>query len=307
MLPEQGISVGDEKWENLFWHQRQKEDGELKNVENNVTKDLLFFIRSPECLRTRDAFTKFISTKIKISKKDLSEIIRVSSQISDKELKTLPKKDAYLLFLSKSTTPNEKKPGRGGDKIIIDAMIEYNDVILFLEAKTDSKKDPVQLKKYAKKIEEGGFRLMKRKREIWHTIDWDELYGVLSDAEKKSQVKIEKFLIEQYLDCLRVMRLTDDFYGFYGNDQSSFNHDVRCLINFAAIKSQKGEKLEMQTSGEKGKEREKKNDSWVKSYFGKLGKEKSKNLHFTTNVNLDEFKVVLTLHDPNKKLRSKEI
>ena len=278
MFPEQATDVGDNKWENLFWHQPQSADGELKDIENNVTKDLLFLIQSNDCPKTQKQFRKLIKEKTK--QEDVRNILRIDCQISDKSLEELPKKKAWLFFLSKKN-PDECTDEKNKKRILIDGLIEFENHIIFLEVKTDSPKSNEQLDRYVRALTRAFGGQYQEKIDV----DWDEIYTKLNDARKETKDKsIEKFLVTQFLDCLRVMKLTSDFYGFNGTVRSVHNHELRCLLDELKLKT------EYKIDYDKTK---KQTASWIP--FTLDGERKK--CHFTIWRNNENLELMITLMD----------
>lgn len=275
------------KWKNIFWHQPQKSDGDLRSIENNVTKDLIFLLTSEKTKKISKQFTKKLSKKLG-KKNKLGDMQRTELQVNLNKLKESfpPEKNAHLIFLCNNAKKSNKRPDNNA-RAIIDAAIEYKHDILFLEVKTFANEGEGQLEKYKQKLE----KHFKMNFQGIKEINWDEIYEIVGDREKNRDI-ITYFLSTQYQEMLRVMGLTEKFYGFWGYGSEEHDHEILCLLKHI--------KNENYISGLKFGSSKRGKSVW-RSLWLDEGEKDNKNLHFTIYRSNEDYELVLTLRDSELK------
>lgn len=262
------------KWENLFWHQPYKTEGDrLKAIENNMTKDLIFILTKKECKTIRRNFFNLVKQEFAITQ---SEVVRKGCQIG---IGDLEKKDTYLIFLSKRTqclTKGKKDPS---ERSIFDGFIEFEKMNLVFEVKTDSSTDYNQITKYEGELKKG----VKYKGHSSFT--WDGIYAVMTNSWTHTNNEIEKLLIGQYMELIEVMGLVEDFYGFKGTTPEEHNRELRSLLS------------KLQRNGLKYDTTKKMDESWIRFSLHELKDEP----HFTISRDNAKLELGVTLRRPRKK------
>jgi len=274
-----------EKWDNLFWHQRQHGDQtKAGNIENNMTKDLVFILTNEKCRRVRNAFIQKIR---ELSKEQLNPGGILFRKCQANKNHICPGKDCYLVVLTPKD-PKKIEPEKSVDGNIYDAVMEFEKLNLVFEVKTDSPRDESQIEKYKKELSKNGFKV----EEI--EMSWDDVYETFKKGEDSNN-EVEKLLANEYLELIRVMDLTRTFDGFKGDTPSEHSSELRNLL--AKLKDNgviRGYCMESKTK-----------NPWYWASFD--SDKKNDKLHITLYRNNQNFECVLTHRWPKKREYGKDV
>ncbi len=201
------------KGRNIFDYYRGPEvtDSEVervKTLENNATKALINTLENSSEKLTRELFKEESGIKLE---GELSYFLQTEPQtiyerVGEEELDI---KEVYVIGISEKEKrkTDDSSDSEIGDESTPDALIQGNEKLIAIEAKTGSGKlKDKQLEKHLKNCEK---RLKPNKSKIEDSISWGKLSEVMEEfRDQKKKNDKEFFLINEFIEFLEVNNMT---------------------------------------------------------------------------------------------------